>query len=347
MIAGRPQRGFFAVDPACINPSSPHSCLNTSPFFTMTGAYVLTGVDASPIKQWPAPGQLVSVGEHRLHLHCKGQGGPTLVLEAGMAGWSQDWAFVHDGLAQVGQVCSYDRAGYGWSDAAATPRNGMDAVDDLRRALDAAGIPSLYLLAGHSFGGLLAAMFARAYPKEIAGLALIDAVGRDYEAQFPPERYRKFRSSLGRTLMLADMFSPLGIPRLIHLPASLIAERLPAGERATAIAMSYSRRHYRALRLEDAGFDDVLKQALRLGPLPAVPTLVLSSEQMRDFPPGLEDELMRSMWQRNQMRIAKEAGVEPVVFAGSGHYLHVEQPDAVISTLNAWREKAREQSHAY
>jgi pimeloyl-ACP methyl ester carboxylesterase len=53
------------------------------------------------------------------------------------------------------------------------------------------------------------------------------------------------------------------------------------------------------------------------------------------------------MWQRNQMRIAKEAGVEPVVFAGSGHYLHVEQPDAVISTLNAWREKAREQSHAY
>jgi len=308
---------------------------------------VLTGVDASPIKQWPAPGQLVSVGEHRLHLHCKGQGGPTLVLEAGMAGWSQDWAFVHDGLAQVGQVCSYDRAGYGWSDAAATPRNGMDAVDDLRRALDAAGIPSPYLLAGHSFGGLLAAMFARAYPKEIAGLALIDAVGRDYEAQFPPERYRKFRSSLGRTLMLADMFSPLGIPRLIHLPASLIAERLPAGEREIAIAMSYSRRHFRALRLEDAGFDDVLKQALRLGPLPAVPTIVLSSQQMRDFPPGLEDEVMRLMWQRNQMSIAKEAGVEPIVFAGSGHYLHVDQPDAVISTLNAWREKAREQSHAH
>jgi pimeloyl-ACP methyl ester carboxylesterase len=269
------------------------------------------------------------------------------VLEAGMAGWSQDWAFVHDGLAQAGQVCSYDRAGYGWSDAAATPRNGMDAVDDLRCALDAAGIPSPYLLAGHSFGGLLAAMYARAYPNEVAGLALIDAVGRDYEAQFPPKRYRKFRSSLGRTLRLADMFSPLGIPRLIHLPASLVAERLPAGEREVAIAMSYSRRHFRALRLEDAGFDDVLKQALRLGSLAAVPTIVLSSQEMRDFPPGLEDEVMRLMWQRNQMSIAKEAGVEPAVFAGSGHYLHVDQPDAVIGTLNAWREKAREQSHAH
>jgi len=172
-------------------------------------------------------------------------------------------------------------------------------------------------------------------------------VGRDYEAQFPPERYRKFRSSLGRTLRLADMFSPLGIPRLIHLPASLVAERLPAGEREAAIAMSYSRRHFRALRLEDAGFDEVLKQALRLGPLPAVPTIVLSSQQMRDFPPGLEDEVMRLMWQRNQMSIAKEAGVEPVVFAGSGHYLHVDQPDAVIRTLDAWREKAREPSHAH
>jgi hypothetical protein len=35
------------------------------------------------------------------------------------------------------------------------------------------------------------------------------------------------------------------------------------------------------------------------------------------------------------------------VFAGSGHYLHVDQPDAVISTLNAWREKAREPSQAH
>jgi pimeloyl-ACP methyl ester carboxylesterase len=308
---------------------------------------VPTGVDAPPIKQWPAPGRLVSVGQHRLHLHCEGQSGPTLVLEAGMAGWSQDWSFVRDGLAQAGQVCVYDRAGYGWSDAPTTPRHGMDAVDDLRRALDAAGIPAPYLLAGHSFGGLLAAMYARAYPKEVAGLALIDAVGRDYEAQFPPERYRKFRSKLGLLLTLADRLSPLGIPRLIHLSASLVAERLPAGEREPAIAMSYSRRHFRALRLEDAGFDDVLKQALRLGPLPAVPTIVLSSQKMRDFPPGLEDEGMRLMWQRNQMSIATEAGVELTVFPGRGHYLHIEQPDAVISTLNAWRAKAREQAHAH
>src|SRR5262249_54337607 len=66
------------------DPSSPNSCLNR--FFTTTGGPVPTGVDASPIKQWPAPGRLVSAGTHRLHLHCKGQGGPTLVLEAGMAG---------------------------------------------------------------------------------------------------------------------------------------------------------------------------------------------------------------------------------------------------------------------
>ena len=294
--------------------------------------------------QWPTPGRLVCVGKHNLHLHCKGQGGPTLVLEAGMAGWSQDWAFVRDGLAQAGQVCTYDRAGYGWSDAPATSRNGMDAVNDLRCALGSAGIAPPYLLLGHSFGGLLAAMHARAYPNEVAGLALIDAVGRDYESQFPPGRYRTFRSSLSRTLRLADRFAPLGIPRLIRMPASLIAERLPADERDSAIAMSYSRRHYRALRIEDAGFDDVLKEALRLGPLPPVPTLVLSSEHMWDFPPGLEDDEMRLMWQRNQTSIANEVGVKPIVFAGSGHYLHVEQPDKVVSTLKAWRSRCSAQS---
>ena len=56
-----------------------------------------------------------------------------------MAGWSQDWAWVQDRLSAGGRVCSYDRAGYGWSDAASSPRLGLDAVADLRRALRAAG----------------------------------------------------------------------------------------------------------------------------------------------------------------------------------------------------------------
>ena len=295
----------------------------------------------TPRKRWPAPGTLVSVGTHRLHLHCMGQGAPAMVLESGMSGWSQDWAWVQARLAQGGQVCSYDRAGYGWSDSAPTARDGLAAVDDLRRALDAAGVATPRLLVGHSLGGLLVGMYARAYPREVAGLAFLDAVGRDYEAQFPPGRYRTFRSKLDRLLALADTLAPLHLPQLLKQPSSNIAARLPAEQRDSAVALSFSARQYHSLRMENASFDAVLRQALALGPLPAVPTLVLSSEQMRDFPPGLEDEVMRQAWQRNQHSIAQEAGVLPTVLAGSGHYLHIDQPEAVVQALDGWREQVR------
>lgn len=293
------------------------------------------------MQRWAAPGRSVSVGSHRLHLNCMGHGHPPMVLEAGMSGWSQDWAWVQAQLSKNGQVCSYDRAGYGWSDASPDARNGLAAVDDLRRALQLAGVAAPRLLVGHSFGGLLMSMYARAYPDEVAGLAFVDAVGRDYVSQFPPERYRAFRASLGRLLRLADWAAPLGLPQCFNQPAAIVAGRLPPEQRDSAVARSFCTRSYRTLRLENAGFDAVLRQALEQGPLPDVPTIVLSSDRMRDFPPGLDDEVMRQAWWKNQLSIAQEARVEPIVLAGSGHYLHIDQPDAVIRELDAWREQAR------
>lgn len=258
-----------------------------------------------------------------------------------MAGWSQDWAWVQDALAAGGRVCSYDRAGYGWSDAVTPPRLGMQAVDDLRTALVAAGEAPPWLLAGHSMGGLLVGMHARAYPADVAGLAFIDAVGRDYVAQFPPDRYARFRAGLDRLLTLSDTLAPLGVLRLADQPASLVVRRLPEAQRASAVDWSFSARHYRTLHDENAGFDAVLEQARALPPLPRVPTVVLSSAVMRDFPAGLEDETMHAAWQGNQRSIAQEACVSPVVLAGSGHYLHVDAPDRVVALLSAWRETAR------
>ena len=128
-------------------------------------------------------------------------------------------------------------------------------------------------------------MHARQHPADVAGLALIDAVGRDYAAQFPPERYARFRSGLDRLLALSDALAPFGLTRWLGLPASLVAARLPTGTRASAAAWSFSARHYHTLRGENAGFDTVLQQARQLPALPHVPTLVLSSDVMRDFPP--------------------------------------------------------------
>ena len=88
------------------------------------GALIQTLLTKQERAQHPAPGQMVSVGTHRLHLHCQGNGKPLVLLESGLSGWSQDWARVQPELARHTQVCSYDRAGYAWSDEA--PRQDRD-----------------------------------------------------------------------------------------------------------------------------------------------------------------------------------------------------------------------------
>src|SRR6478672_1258821 len=74
-------------------------------------------------EHFPAPGKLIALGEHRLHLYCTGKGRPAVVLESGSGGWSTQWAMVQAKVAASTRVCSYDRAGLGWSDPAQKPQD--------------------------------------------------------------------------------------------------------------------------------------------------------------------------------------------------------------------------------
>src|SRR5437870_6862433 len=86
-------------------------------------------------RQYPPPGKLVDVGGYRLHLNCTGEGSPTIVMEAGGAAWSIGWSRVQPAIAQLTRACSYDRAGYGWSDPSPTPRTSKQIVSDLHSLL--------------------------------------------------------------------------------------------------------------------------------------------------------------------------------------------------------------------
>lgn len=100
------------------------------------------------------PGVLVDVGGHRLHLYCTGEGDPTVLLDAGSGDWSLKLRPLQDELAATTRVCTYDRAGSGWSEPGPAPRTGERIVDELEALLEAAAEPGPYVLAGHSFGGL-------------------------------------------------------------------------------------------------------------------------------------------------------------------------------------------------
>jgi pimeloyl-ACP methyl ester carboxylesterase len=122
----------------------------------------------------PPPGKLVDVGGFRLHVHCAGKGSPSIILDAALGASSVSWSLVQPELAKVSSVCSYDRAGFGWSDAGPMPRTAGRIADELRTLLDRAGIPPPFLPVGHSFGGLVALIFAHRFRSEIAGLVLVD-----------------------------------------------------------------------------------------------------------------------------------------------------------------------------
>ena len=105
------------------------------------------------------PGRLVDIGGYRLHLYCTGTGGPTVVLEHGHSATYLDWFRVQPRLATFPRVCSYDRAGYGWSDPSPKERLPSVMAEELHTLLNAAGEKPPYILVGHSFGAMNAVMF--------------------------------------------------------------------------------------------------------------------------------------------------------------------------------------------
>lgn len=122
----------------------------------------------------PVPGQLIDVGGHRLHLHCRGASGPAVIFDAALGASSLSWTYVAPEVAAFARACTFDRAGFAWSDAGPLPRTTGRIVEELRALLDAAGVAPPYVLVGHSFGGFTARLFVHRHPQDVAGLVLLD-----------------------------------------------------------------------------------------------------------------------------------------------------------------------------
>ena len=125
-------------------------------------------------RRFTAPGALASVGAHRLHYRCQGAGAPPVILEAGIAASSLTWSRVQPVIADETRVCSYDRAGFSWSESASSTRSISTLVSELRSLLRIAEVPPPYVLVAHSFGALIIRAFARAHPEDVAGLVFVD-----------------------------------------------------------------------------------------------------------------------------------------------------------------------------
>ena len=145
---------------------------------------------------------MADVGGHKLYYSCKGQGSPTVLMDAGLGESSGTWSRVQPEIARFARVCVYDRANTGKSDRGPTPRTAMNIARELSKLLEVAKIPGPYIVVGHSQGGLNMLMFAELYKSEIAGIVSVDGappdIGTRYQAVLTPAQFEQYKTLLSQ-----------------------------------------------------------------------------------------------------------------------------------------------------
>jgi pimeloyl-ACP methyl ester carboxylesterase len=267
------------------------------------------------------PGRLVDLGTHRLHLFCLGQGSTTVVLEAGFGGFSLEWKAVQEKLATQYRVCTYDRAGYGWSDPGPAPRTAAKLTEELHELLIRAQEPAPYVLVGHSFGGFVVQLFAKHYPALTAGMVLVDS---SHPAQFErfPRAYRELYERAGRRY--ASRGSGVS-----SLPANY-----PPSERELALKMMQQPKTLRALRLEYRSFPNSGREVIDAGAMPVVPAVVLTRTE-REWPHTVDGDVMEALWPDLQRELAEGIPrARHFTVASSGHHIHLDKPGAIEEAVH-------------
>jgi pimeloyl-ACP methyl ester carboxylesterase len=289
---------------------------------------------ANLAKKYPAPGQLVDAGGHKLHINCIGQGSPTVILEAGMGEYSLTWAYVQPEVAGFARVCSYDRAGFGWSEPGPNPRTAGAEVEDLHRLLVNASVEKPYVLVGHSMGGMLVRMYAHQYPDEVVGLVLVDSLHEERISRLPNLRqatldmrgqFRMFAflSSFGIMALAPQSIPNPGLPDDAYLQAQAITATSGSLEMLLTEMNLMAESSAEALALHMTSFGNL-------------PLIVLSSGQEEGIP-SLSDAENQQIWEELQTEqselTALSSASAQIIAEQSGHYIQLDQPDLVIGAI--------------
>lgn len=235
------------------------------------GGAVGTIASAASSNPASASGRTYSANGHRLYLSCIGSGSPTVVLFSGLGEWTPNWAWVQRSASRTTRVCAFDRAGEGWSGSTAVREDGHQLASDLHALLQAAHLPGPYVLAGHSVGGTYALVYAEQYPKQVAGLALIDSAT---PYQFDLSDYRSFYSMFRRASALLPVAARTVMGR-IALRSGFGS--LPPRARDAARAFNSSPNQLTASRIEFLQLPTVFNQAKAVHSLHGIPLAVLSA----------------------------------------------------------------------
>jgi pimeloyl-ACP methyl ester carboxylesterase len=305
----------------------------TMRIFVVLGAFLIIAALSGATYQWlgtrkdlaltPFPGRLVDVGRHRLHLWCTGAGAPAVILDSGLGGSSAEWGYVQPEVARFTRVCSYDRAGMGYSDPGPSPRTARRIASELATLVDRSGIDGRLVLVGASSGGFNVRVFASDHTDRVAGLVLVDASHEDQAHEVP------------RLARFVPLLSSVGVLRLLGVSFGLRVESLAASVQPFARATRFRAAGYQApadeiIHIRESASE--VKSSRRK--LTTIPVVVVTGARGAD-----------ATWRNLQLdQLAlSERGCQ-VVAEQSGHVVSIDQPQIVVDAIGAIVNIARGRS---
>jgi pimeloyl-ACP methyl ester carboxylesterase len=273
--------------------------------------------EASDAKMYPPPGRLVDVGGYRLHINCTGTGSPTVVIESGWGDMSASWGWVQPKVAKTTRICTYDRAGMGWSEASPQPRTAREYAKELHTLLAKANEPGPYVLVGHSMGGFTLIVYAHDYPADVSGLVLIDS------QDLPTSKVATYQPAPkpGGTF-LPSLLARIGLIRLLADPLGSV-ENLPEGDKQAYTAFAVAPRGVQTFTDEGMGMSEGGAQARAVTTLGTLPLIVLSR--------GKDQDAKHTAAQTGLLQLSTNS--QQFFASQSGHPIMIDQPEAAVAAI--------------
>ena len=294
-----------------------------------------------------AGGRLVPVRGKTIHVRLQGHGTPPVVFESGIGASSLSWWFVQPQVAKFTATVSYDRPGLGASSGGGGKSTVADRIADLRSLLTEAGLDPPFVMVGHSFGALLVRAYAAVCPREVAGLVLVDPVSIETWAHYEEPELRRLQLGVklcrrgvwaaqfglvrgalwalvkgGRWFpkLAARLSGPKGTAAMTNLVGEV--RKLPPEVWPIVRAHWSDPKCFRGLAEHLEQLPKAAGFAARQEPR-GIPTIILSagSANARE----LEE---RDRWVRDGGAHSRHLQIPD-----SGHWLHLEHPDAVIGAI--------------
>lgn len=285
---------------------------------------------AADAKAYPPPGQLVDVGGYRLHINCTGTGSPTVVIDAGLGDWSTPWEVVQSEVAKTTRVCTYDRAGMGWSDPGPLPRDAAHVARELHTLLQNAHVPGPFVMVGHSLGGLGVRVFVHEYASEIAGVVMIESMNPRQLPQSPTDVQSRSNLQI-RIYSSLDVLARCGLVRLLPRPVlRFLSPSIPMNENAH-YARYVRPQSMQAARNESQALSASGAEAAAVKNFGDLPLTVLTAR--------LHDTTDWQQWQTELLELSSNS--QQLFAENSGHNIQIEQPEAAVAAILKMVEVAR------